>query len=183
MEITYIKIKNLVENTGQIEGLPKNPRFIKDERFKKLVKSIQDDPEMLEMRECLVVPFGDKFVVIAGNMRFKACKELGYAEIACKVLDPKTPVQKLKAITIKDNVPFGDHDWDLLANEWDSIELFEWGLELPEIEIPEVEDDGDKESEAKAQFTITVFCENESEQHSLFEDLEKRGLKCKIEFN
>ncbi len=141
MQQQSIPISKIKTNTGQIEGLPKNPRFIKDERFAKLVQSIEDDPEMLELRELIVYPKDDYFIAIAGNMRFKAMQELGYKEAPCKVLKPDTPAEKLRAYTIKDNVGFGEHDWDLLGNEWDETELVEWGLEIP----------GWKEEEAEAQ--------------------------------
>jgi DNA modification methylase len=145
MQISNINLSKLKNNNGQIEGLPKNPRLIKDERFKKLVKSIKDDPEMLELRELLVYPLEDSFIVIGGNMRLKAMMELGYKEAPCKILDENTPLEKLKAYTIKDNVPFGENDWEILSNEWDLGELDDWGLEVPDLEIdeeePEVEED------------------------------------------
>jgi len=125
-----IELSKLEVNKGQIEGLPKNPRLIKDAKFEKLKKSIEDNPEMLGMREVLVYPLGSKFVIIGGNMRFQACKELGFKEVPCKVLDKDMTAEQLRAITIKDNVGFGEHDWELLANEWDSVELEEWGLDL-----------------------------------------------------
>lgn len=178
MKTTLIDIKNLVSNTGQLKGLPKNPRIIRDERFKALVKSIQDDPEMLDLRECIVVPHNDKFVVIAGNMRLKACKELGLEKIPCKVLDAKTPVEKLKAITIKDNVPFGEHDFDLLANEWEFDELKDWGLDLPKFEESQNENEDNVKDEN--QFIIAIDCKNEDEQQMLYDEFEKRGLKCKL---
>ena len=102
MNAQKLKLYQLRINVGQIEGLPKNPRLIKDDRFASLVKSIQDDPEMLNLRELIVYPHGDTFVVIGGNMRFRAMKELGYAEAPCKVLDIDTPIAKLKAIALKD---------------------------------------------------------------------------------
>ena len=89
MEIKQINIKLIETNNGQIEGLPKSPRFIRDERFEALRKSIQDAPEMLQLRELIVIPFGGKYVVIAGNMRLRACKDLGYKELPCKVLGEK----------------------------------------------------------------------------------------------
>jgi hypothetical protein len=126
-----IEISKLETNKGQIEGLPKNPRLIKDAKFEKLKKSIEDNPEMLGMREVLVYPHGSKYVIIGGNMRFQACKELQFETVPCKVLSKDTTAEQLRAITIKDNVGFGEHDWELLANEWDSVELEEWGLEVP----------------------------------------------------
>lgn len=129
--IQDIDIKRLELNKGQVEGLPKNPRFIRDERYKALVKSIEDAPEMLKLRELLVVEHGNKFVVIGGNMRLRACKELGMETVPCKVLPADTPVAKLREYAIKDNNGFGEDDWDVLANEWDAEELQEWGMELP----------------------------------------------------
>lgn len=129
-----IELSKLETNKGQIEGMPKNPRLIKDAKFDKLKKSIEDNPEMLGMREVLVYPHGSKYVIIGGNMRFQACKELGFKEVPCKVLDKDMTAEQLRAITIKDNVGFGEHDWELLANEWDSVELEEWGLEVPNFE-------------------------------------------------
>jgi ParB-like chromosome segregation protein Spo0J len=132
-----IALTKLETNKGQIEGLPKNPRLIKSEKFDKLKKSIEDNPEMLGMREVLVYPHGSKFVIIGGNMRFQACKDLGFTEVPCKVLDKETTAEQLRAITIKDNVGFGEHDWELLANEWEAEELEEWGLDVPNFEAEE----------------------------------------------
>lgn len=136
-----LKISDLLFNNGQIDGLPKNPRFIKDDKFKKLVKSIEENPEMLELRELLVYPYNDKYVVIGGNMRLRALKELGYKEVPCKVIPETASVEQLKAYTIKDNNGFGEWDFDLLANEWDLSDLENWGVDLPDLEEDEKEAD------------------------------------------
>ena len=190
MKIELIKSQNIALskleiNKGQIEGLPKNPRLIKDLKFEKLKKSIEDNPEMLGMREVLVYPHGSKFVIIGGNMRFQACKDLGFTEVPCKVLDKDTTAEQLRAITIKDNVGFGEHDWELLANEWDSVELEEWGLELPEIstEIELVDDEANFDDEgisAKNQYGVIVICDGAGVQESVFNDLTNMGFNCKI---
>ena len=133
MQSQQIKITKLRPNTGQIDGLPKNPRFIRDEKFTKLINSIKEDPEMLELRELIVFPVGKEFVVIAGNMRLRAMSDLGHKEAPCKVLDADTPVEKLRAYTAKDNVGFGEWDWDVLANEWDAEQLDAWGLDVPKV--------------------------------------------------
>ncbi len=130
-QIVHIKITKLEGNNGQIDGLPKNPRFIRDKRFKALVKSIEDAPEMLELRELIVYPHGKKYVVIGGNMRLKACRELGFTDVPCKVLPKDTPIEKLREYAIKDNNDAGEQDWDITANEWDTEELEKWGMELP----------------------------------------------------
>lgn len=158
-----IELSKLEVNKGQIEGLPKNPRLIKDAKFEKLKKSIEDNPEMLGMREVLVYPHGSKYVIIGGNMRFQACKELQFETVPCKVLDKDMTADQLRAITIKDNVGFGEHDWDLLANEWDSVELEEWGLEVPtyltdsDIDLDSFfeEDNSEKESKFKIVLQYT----------------------------
>lgn len=142
METKTVKLAKLKSNTGQVAGLPKNPRFIKDEKFEKLVKSIKDDPEMLSLREVIAYDNGSELVVIAGNMRLKACKELGIKEVPCKILPNDTPLEKLKAYTIKDNVSFGEHDFDLLLADWDPGELDDWGIDMPKVELNlEAEDD------------------------------------------
>lgn len=136
--IKNLKLSELELNSGQLEGLPKNPRFIRDERFEKLKKSIEEAPEMLALRELLVYPLDSgKFIVIGGNMRLRACKDLGYKELPCKVIAKETPVEKLREYTIKDNVAFGQEDWDVLANDWDAKELDDWGLDVWQDETQE----------------------------------------------
>ncbi len=143
MQMQLVSINKLKNNNGQIEGLPKNPRLLKDDKFKKLVKSIQDDPEMLELREVIAYDNNGELIVIAGNMRLKACQEVGIKEIPTKILPKETSVEKLKAYTIKDNVAFGEHDWDELANSWDVEQLTEWGLDIPNFDanVLEAEED------------------------------------------
>jgi hypothetical protein len=135
-----LKLYQLKNNLGQIEGLPKNPRLIKDIRFAKLLKSIQDDPEMMHLRELIVYPYTPtlkakydsqvEYIVIAGNMRLHAVKELGWTEVPCKILDASTSLEMLKAITIKDNVSFGENDYDLLANDWEQELLEAMGMDI-----------------------------------------------------
>jgi hypothetical protein len=139
MEIAKVKIAALKSNTGQIEGLSKNPRLLKDDKFEKLKKSLIDDPEMLELREVIAYDNNGELVVICGNMRLKALKELGVKEVVTKILPANTNVEKLKAYTIKDNVGLGEHDWDILSSDWDVKLLEEWGLDIPEFE-PEILD-------------------------------------------
>ena len=146
LQSTFIDIHKLSLNTGQIPNVPKNPRFIRDERFKKLVKSLEDNPEMLSARELLVYNYDGELIVIGGNMRLRAAKELGFKQLPCKILDDLTPEQ-IRAFVIKDNVSFGSDDFESLANEWDSIELEEWGMELPSFEQQDIIDYSDKNKE------------------------------------
>lgn len=119
-----ISIDLLEENIGQLEGLPSNPRWIRDSRFEALKKSIQDAPEMLQLRELLVYPLnGEKYIIIGGNMRFRACKELGFKELPCKIIPKHVPVAKLREYIIKDNEAFGQNEWTKLTNDWAAEEI------------------------------------------------------------
>lgn len=130
-QTVMLPISKVETNHGQVEGLPKNPRVLRDEQFKKLKKSIEDNPEMLTYRELLVYPHNGKYVVIGGNMRLRVLQDLGEKLVPCKIIAEDTPVEKLRAYTIKDNTSGGEWDWDDLANEWDADDLKGWGLELP----------------------------------------------------
>lgn len=132
-----IPLKQIEPNKGQIEGLPKNPRIIKDDKFRKLKKSIEENPEMTALREILVYPLDEnRFVIIGGNMRYRAIKDLGYKIAICKILPKDTSLEQLKAYTIKDNAGFGEWDWDELANMWDENLLSDWGIDIPVIDEP-----------------------------------------------
>jgi DNA modification methylase len=119
-------MKKLV-NIAKVKENPSNPRFIKDGKFKKLVQSIKAFPEMLEKRPIVV---DEDMVVLGGNMRLKACKSAGLFEVWVDIAEGWSQEQKDEFI-IKDNVGFGEWDWDILANEWDVNLLDEWGLDLP----------------------------------------------------
>ncbi|MDR1683094.1 MAG: hypothetical protein LBS25_06880 [Candidatus Symbiothrix sp.] len=141
IQSVVLPISQLETNKGQIEGLAKNPRFIRDDRYSKLKRSIEENPEMLALRECLVFPHGGKYVIIGGNMRYRAQKELGYTEIVCKIIPPQTPVEDLRAYTIKDNAGFGEWDFDALANEWNPEDLLRWCVDIPNVDVNDEEDD------------------------------------------
>lgn len=148
MVIKSISLNKLYNNSGQVKGLSTNPRQISEADFLKLKKSIQDNPEMLELRELIVYPQDDYFIVIAGNMRLRAMKELEFTYATCKVLDKNTSLEKLKAYTIKDNISRGEWDFELLANDWEVDELIEFGLDLPvDFGAFENEDKLDNENE------------------------------------
>lgn len=129
--VHMLPLSKLLNNEGQIEGLPRNPRFCRDDKFDKLLMSIEEDPEMLILKELWVVPFGEKYVVIAGNMRFRAAKQLGYSKLPCKVIPEHVSAEKLRAFAIKDNISYGTDNFEALATDWDFDELTHWGLEMP----------------------------------------------------
>lgn len=119
MKIEKVKVSAIKSN-------PKNPRIIKDDKFFKLVKSVKEFPQMLELRPIVV---NEDMIVLGGNMRLKACIEAGYKEVTIVKAKDLTPAQQNEFI-IKDNVGFGEWDWDMLANEWSSEDLTEWGLDV-----------------------------------------------------
>lgn len=137
MEI--ISIKKLKPN-------PENPRTIRDEKFEKLCRSITDFPQMLELRPIVV---DEDYMVLGGNMRLRALQHLKHSKVYVTIAEGLTAEQK-REFVIKDNVGFGDWDWDSLANSWDTMQLEEWGLDVPNF-APDVDysilDDDDVESQ------------------------------------
>jgi ParB-like chromosome segregation protein Spo0J len=143
--ISTVKLSEVIPN-------PNNPRQIKDDKFKKLVESIKNFPEMLSLRPIVV---NDNMVVLGGNMRLKACKEAGLKEVPIIKASELTDEQQ-KEFIIKDNVGFGEWDWDQLANEWDVEQLQDWGLDVPIIiEEPNYEDLIGEEKNKPATMKIT----------------------------
>jgi len=135
MKIVKVKISEIKLNES-------NPRFIKDDKFKKLVKSIKDLPQMLDIRPIVV---NKDMMVLGGNMRLKACVEAGLVEVPIIIADNLTKEQE-KEFLIKDNVSGGEWDWDMIANEWNEVELIEWGLDIPldfQTELEAEEDEFD----------------------------------------
>lgn len=118
---------------SEIKNNPNNPRILKDDKFKKLVKSIQEFPKMLEIRPIVV---NSDMIVLGGNMRLKACKEAGLKEVFIVKADDLTEDEQ-KQFIIKDNVGFGEWDWEMLANEWEADLLEEWGLDVPDFSVTE----------------------------------------------
>lgn len=163
MKVALTKLKNN----------PKNPRVIRDEKFNKLKQSIEDFPDMLEKRPLVVFTDKDgKYVVLGGNMRLKAAKELGIKELPVIVADEWTEEQKAQFL-IKDNVNFGEWNHEELANEWDAIQLQEWGLDLPvnletediDYSILDEDDLGDKLQEMQDGVKKAIQIEFEAEHY------------------
>lgn len=132
--IIILPLDEIEVNEGQLDGLPPNPRSITREKMELLKTNITDYPEMLSLRSLLIYPIGDgKYILIGGNMRYRALKELGYTEAPCIIIPKETSIEQLKAYTIIDNNGFGKWSWDMLANEWEELQLVEWGVDLPII--------------------------------------------------
>ena len=184
MDAQIIQIGLIEQNAGQIAGVPANPRSISDERLEALKRSIRDLPDMLSMRELLVYPLDGRYIVLGGNMRLRACLELGYEEMPCKVIPPSTPAEKLRAIIMQDNNEYGEMDWDMVASDWDTGELEDWGVELPEewdlspekcadtFSLP----DGEKPNSQVISFTLSG--EQATSVHAAIDMIKTEGLSC-----
>jgi hypothetical protein len=212
IETRLIPTVEIWPNTGQIAGLPANPRFIRDERSDALLRSIIDDPDMLELRECIVIPYADAYVALAGNMRYKATAEivnldeaswskllaskkkelkeknlsdqyqywLGHItnlrtskSIPCKIIPADTPVEKLRAIVIKDNVGFGQDNWDMLEKDWDLVELEDFGMIMMDFRTAADDEQEDfKSSLPEAETTEVVAAAPPVELKIVFDDLQ-----------
>ena len=163
---------------SKVKGNPSNPRIIKNDKFKKLVKSIKEFPEMLKLRPIVV---DEDFMVLGGNMRLKASKEAGLSEVWIDIAEGLTEEQK-KEFIVKDNVGFGEWEWNMLANEWDSIELAEWGLDVWENEDDKQSngDLNDISDNITEEYRVEIELTSEREQEEVFNELTNKGYKCRI---
>ena len=168
MKVDKVKISEVKTN-------PKNPRLIKDDKFRKLVKSIQEFPQMLEIRPIVV---DENNIVLGGNMRLKACKEAGLKEVFIVKADNLTEQQKDEFI-VKDNVGFGEWDWDILAIEWDTEKLEDWGLDLPIFKDDETELK-DLSSTIDNLYRIEIVCKDEEHQENSYNKLIEEGYECRL---
>jgi ParB-like chromosome segregation protein Spo0J len=161
---------------SKLKGNSSNPRIIKDDKFKKLVKSINDFPKMMALRPIVV---DENFIVQGGNMRLKALQEIGFKDIPDEWVKQVSDLNEdeKKQFIIKDNVGFGEWDWDDLANNWDAEQLTEWGLDIPNFEPSQTVD---IEGEEKQSFKIEIICKDAEEQETsyiaLIENYECRKL-------
>lgn len=129
---------NKTVKISEVKVNPNNPRLIKDDKFKKLVKSIKEFPEMLDIRPIVV---NKEMIILGGNMRYKACVEAGIKEVPVIITDLSEEQQK--EFLIKDNVSGGEWDWDMLAKEWNAEDITKWGLDLPIYDKLDNLEDGD----------------------------------------
>ena len=168
-----------IRKISEVKLNPNNPRLIKDDKFKKLVQSIKDFPEMLELRPIVV---NKDMIILGGNMRYKAAKEIGLKEIPVTIADLTEDQQR--EFLIKDNTSGGEWDWEVLVNEWDSEQLESWGLDIPTFDINgETDSEGNFDDPGisdKNQYGVIVVCESAGTQESVFNDLTKMGFNCKI---
>ena len=162
---------------NSIKSNPDNPRVIRDDKFKKLIKSIQEFPQMLSLRPIVV---NDDMIVLGGNMRLKACKEAGLKEVPIIKASDLSEEQQREFI-IKDNVGFGEWDWDMLANEWDEELLKDWGLDLPKFDDGVKDDDlKDLSDSIEIMYRVEVICSDENTQEKIYNELIGRGYECRL---
>jgi ParB-like chromosome segregation protein Spo0J len=136
--MTKVSIKDIKPN-------PNNPRLVKDDKFKKLVESVKGFPDMLNVRPIVV---NKDMIVLGGNMRLKAMKEAGYKEANIEIVDWTEEQQR--EFIIKDNIGYGEWDWNVIANEWDTDKLEEWGMNIPSFDsTEEIEDELQIDEEIK----------------------------------
>lgn len=166
-QIVSIPLSQLVCNEGQIDGVPANPRILRDEKYRALVESLRNDNltgiNPLKVYNLQTDTNKYQYVVLGGNMRLRALQEIGAAECPCIEIPQDTPTEILRKIVVLDNSTFGEWDWDMLANEWDDAELKEWGIDLPKTfnEQPPENLDGEQKNKpfaAKLVFVSEIDC-------------------------
>jgi hypothetical protein len=161
---------------SKLKANPSNPRVLRDDKFAKLKKSITDFPDMLNYRGIVAVKDTDgKYMVLGGNMRLRALQELGIKEVSVMLADHWTEEQRREFI-IKDNVGFGDWDWDALS-EWDYKELNDWGLDIPGYDL-----DGEFSDKEGYDFQnkVTIEFKTIEEARSYFDKVTGEGLKARL---
>lgn len=165
--VQYLPFAALSQNTGQIDGLPSNPRQWTQTDIDRLAKSLEETPELFEARPLIVYPYKDKYVILGGNLRFSAAKKLKMQDVPVHILDEDLSLEKLREIVIKDNGSFGEWDMDMLANEWDDLPLKDWGVNIGDWEQKEISPDefgedfslpsGDKQPFQQMTFMLSDF--------------------------
>lgn len=172
-------------NEGQMaeRGLPENPRTIRDERFEQLKANITKYPQFLRQNSLIVYPYTEgRYLIIGGNQRYAALKDLGYDKVPCHILPAETPVENLKAFVVLDNSPFGQWDWMKLQSEdWDADQLQDWGVEMPIMETDMDIDNffdtlDDSEQKEKPEHITLVLPDDLKEQKSEIKDVIKEAL-------
>ena len=153
-----------------------NPRILKDDKFKKLVTSIKNFPKMLQLRPIVV---NADMVVLGGNMRLQACKKAGLKEVTILKAEHLTEEEQ-KEFIIKDNVGFGEWDWDVIANEWNTDQMEEWGLDIPIFDLDQETNQQDLSDSIEEEFKVEIQATSEREQEKIYNELTERGFVCRI---
>ena len=185
MQIVKLKLSELAPNTGQIPGLPINPRQWTKGDVDKIAASLKETPELFDARPVLVVPHGGKYIILGGNLRYEGARVNKEKEVPAIIFPEDTPIEKLKEVVIKDNGSFGAWDYDELADKWDDLPLTDWGVpawETPEGESPITDEPSDKpyDFNYQQQFGVIVTCKDELEQQAVYDRLTGEGFECRV---
>ena len=179
------RVADLVLNEGQLDWLPENPRSWTRTDIDRTIESLKRDPDFQEDNPIKVVPFEDKLLVFAGNLRTTGARELKWDSFEAMLYEPETEEDKatIKRRAILDNGSFGSWDYDRLANEWDDLPLCDFGVpawETDNLEETKPTDKKDLSDEIESSFRIEIQCASEGEQEMLYTELIGRGLECRI---
>lgn len=178
-------VADLILNEGQLDWLPENPRSWTRTDIDRTIESLKRDPDFQEDNPLKVVPFGDRLLVFAGNLRTTASKELGWDTFEAMLYEPETDEDKatVKRRAILDNGSFGAWDYDRLANEWDDLPLCDFGVpawDTENLEETKPSEKKDLSDDIESSFRIEIQCASEGEQEMLYTELIGRGLECRI---
>lgn len=157
--------------------LEDNPRFIREDQFDTLCDSLKDNPDYFKARPLILSNRTGELVIIAGNQRYEAAKHIGLSKVPTFLIEGLTE-EREKEIIIRDNVSNGEWDHDLLANNWDSAQLFEWGVPITDIKLSDDEDE-EPEEDKPIRYLLEVDCKTESERQEVEDLLLERGYKVK----
>ena len=182
MQTTRIPLADLQPNTGQIPGLPMNPRQWTKSDVERIARSLKETPELFEARPIIAVPFEGKYVILGGNLRYEGARHNKDADAPVCVLSEDTPAEKMKEIVVKDNGTFGAWDFDALANEWGDLDLIGWGVPAWDAneDTKEPTPKPDLSDQLDFKFRLEITFDTEDEQHTLFDELTERGFQCRV---
>jgi ParB-like chromosome segregation protein Spo0J len=153
-----------------------NPRTIKDVNFEKLKRSLKEFPKMLELRPIIC---NDQMIVLGGNMRLRAAIDLGFTKVPVLIANDLTEEEQ-KELIIKDNVGYGEWDWDMLADQWDIESLEDWGLNVPKLNTDEIDPEEQNGYDQQLAWFINIRCNNEEQANELYEKFIEDGYDVKI---
>lgn len=165
-----VKVVEIFQNTGQVPGLPQNPRYILEKGIEDLDNSLKEDPEFLFANRPVLFPYAGAYVAIAGNQRVSRCAYLGILEIPCDILNPNVSPDKLRRFMVKDNIAYGKNDWDIFANEFELEELIHMGLEMPDLDLHDLDGEDDDNGPDNNDLKITVTFNSNFEKFDLIKD-------------
>lgn len=181
-QVQTLPINAVKQNTGQIAGLPSNPRQWTQTDIDRIAKSLEETPELFDARPLIVYPYNGEYIIMGGNLRYEGAKKNGLDAVPVHILPEDMDVDKLKEIVLKDNGSFGEWDFDALANEWDDQPLADWGIDV-KWDVPKVVEEKEKSDlsdEIDVRYCVEITCVSEREQEMMYNELIGRGLECRI---